>query len=234
MKQKNKESFTKVSKHSVILLTFLLVLLLLVSCKIEEKPVQKTQQTAVVIDTKEIKLTDAKTELINLIDKAADYQDVMLGMTEKRTLNNTVQEKTTNLSYSKDAIKIINNLEIKEEKEGISYTTTKETGMELIKNNTYTQCILDFENWVCEESKITKEKIKTAFDEIKDKNFVNTIQDVTKISDSCFLINNELTDCYDEEGFLISSTKKGFELKKEYVKFEKDNFELPENVEFTS
>lgn len=233
MKQKNKELFTKVFKSSVLLLALLLALLL-VSCTIEEKPAQKIQRTAVVIDTKEIKLIDAKTELITLINNSAGYEDVMLGMIETKKLNDSIQEKTTNLSFSKDAIKIINSLEIKEEKEGITYTTTKETGMELIVNTTYTQCILDFETWICEESKITPEKIKMAFDEIKDKNFISTIREVEKISDSCFLVNNELTDCYDEQGFLISSTRKDFELKKVYLKLEKDNFGLPENVEFVS
>ncbi|MBI4919158.1 hypothetical protein HY837_04455, partial [archaeon] len=157
--------------------------------------------------------------------------EVMMGLTEELQFDNlSVQTKTTNLSYTTDSIKIINHLILKEQKEGVTYSSIDEWSLELVKNNTYTQCLLDIDLWTCEKINLSKEQLQNIFDEIKDKKFIENIQEVEK-KDNCYVINKELLDCYDENGFLTSMNSGNKSLVRNYLKFEKDIFELPINSE---
>ncbi len=203
------------------------ILLLIIACT----PVQERAVETPVLENKTIStILDARTELIDLISKAQSFPEVMLGLTEEITNDLSVQTKTTNLSYTNDSIKIINHLVLKEQKDNVTYSTIDEWSMELVKNGVYTQCLLDIDIWMCEEVKLSKEQVQEIFDEIKDKKFVENIKEAEK-KDNCYLINKELLDCYDENGFLVSMNKGDKKVVRNYLKFEKDNFSLPVNSE---
>lgn len=221
-----------IQKKKVFIIGFFCLLFLL-SCTQVKKLASNNQTNKFIIkESKKEKIIDAKTELINLIKKAGNFSNVQLSFTETVNLNNTKQIKTINLSYTNDSLKIITNLKLKEKKENVTYTTVNDWGFEVVKDGTYTQCFLDIDVWLCSETKLKKEQVQEVFDEVKDKKFIESIEKVDKITDNCYLINEKLTDCYDENGFLINMTTQNAKIKRNYLKFEKDNFKIPDNSEF--
>jgi len=219
----------KLKKRVLIILMFSLLIL---SCKVEKLVVEETvKEETIKEEIIKEPIIDPKAELVRLLKKAQTFPNVMIGLKETTIGNNFTQIKTTNLSYKNDSIKVLTNLQVKEVKDGVKYTIVNDWGLEVVKDTFYTQCLLDIDVWLCDEIDISAEQFTELLDEIKDKNFIEQLERVEKKED-CYLINNNLLDCYDENGFLTSMKTNSSSVERIYLKFEQDNFQIPDNSEY--